>query len=553
MTPTDKQHLWNALLKLGNMPYVGSGYPAYNNVKNPATRGGRYVWKYADMRGLYNQLIKYCELGESEACWRVLLGYKTKIYPAYLRKIYQTLNCGVGPTAPIVTTTAFTNITIIGNADGGGDVTNDGGDSVTARGICYSINPNPTLADSFTVDGTGTGIFISALSLIPLDTTYYVRAYATNGIGTSYGNQVTLTTPPSFVYINTQYWATKNLNVTTYRNGDSIPFATNTVDWVAYNTTKTGAWRYYDDDPSTELIYGKWYNSYAMQDPRNLAPNGYHIPTIYEYNVLDDYLTSQSEVMSNLKNISLDVWTPPNTDASNLYLYEAMPGGSIPESAISKGYNMADYGYYWIYGQDPLYPVYSYFGFDGNSAPYGGATTPGIGTTIRLIDNASLVRGQGFGGGILLENTGTEGITGYAEAGNVAISNLVFGDDVWGCDGVLIGATDVMTGYANTQVMGLSFCNTVSDYISQGLNYYNQYNDWYIPASDEVLQQIQQVPEYEVLLDPTLSYWTSTEVDSTTAIVIYNPSNSPGGSNWTTRAVSKSLFYPFLGMRKQVL
>lgn len=99
MTPTEKQELWNAILKLRNMPYTGSGYAAYNNVKNPDLRGGRYYWMYPDMRELYEQLVKYCELGESEACWRVLLGYKTKIYPAYLRKIYQTLSCG-GPIPP---------------------------------------------------------------------------------------------------------------------------------------------------------------------------------------------------------------------------------------------------------------------------------------------------------------------------------------------------------------------------------------------------------------------------------------------------------------------
>lgn len=97
MTPTDKQNLWNAILKLNNKPYIGSGYEAYNNVKNPALRGGLYNWKYRDMRDLYEQLVKYCELGEYEATWRVLQKYKTKIYPAYLRKIYQSLTCTPAP------------------------------------------------------------------------------------------------------------------------------------------------------------------------------------------------------------------------------------------------------------------------------------------------------------------------------------------------------------------------------------------------------------------------------------------------------------------------
>jgi hypothetical protein len=95
MTPTDKQTLWNAILKLNNKPYIGSGYGAYNNVKNPALRGGLYTWKYRDMRELFNELVKYCELGPSAeiALWRVLQKYKTKIYPAYLRKIFQSLTC----------------------------------------------------------------------------------------------------------------------------------------------------------------------------------------------------------------------------------------------------------------------------------------------------------------------------------------------------------------------------------------------------------------------------------------------------------------------------
>lgn len=98
MTPTDKQNLWDAIFKLRNMPYTGSGYPAYNNVKNPALRGGLYYWTQRDMINLFNELVLYCESGKPGSCWKVLLGYKTKIYPAYLRKIYQTLNCGSIPT-----------------------------------------------------------------------------------------------------------------------------------------------------------------------------------------------------------------------------------------------------------------------------------------------------------------------------------------------------------------------------------------------------------------------------------------------------------------------
>ena len=555
MTPTDKQTLWNAILKLNNKPYIGSGYGAYNDVKNPALRGGLYNWKYRDMRELFNELVKYCDLGQYEATWRVLQKYKTKIYPAYLRKIYQALDCTVIPTVPRLTTFPFPNANIIGTTIGGGRVTYDGASAVTARGVCYSTSPNPTIADSFTVNGAGVGTFASTITLLPLDSTFYIRAYATNSTGTGYGEERLINTAPSFVDVGPQNWSTTNLRVTTYRNGDAIPFAADASEWLAYNSTQTGAWRYYNDDPSTELIYGKYYNSYAMQDPRLLAPTGYHLPTIYEWNVLNNYLSSQGQLMCELKNISLNVWTSPNTAATNAYLFEAMPGGGIG-AAYNGGlsYNMPSWGYYWIYTQNPTLPRYSYFGFEGSCSPQDFAPTfPGQGMTIRIIDNDSLVVAQPFGGGMLLENTGTEGITAWTLI-TPEISAIVYGaNDSWGCSALTLGATSNLDGYGNTQLMKIRPCNNVVNAVGNPANYYNDYNDWYIPASDELLIQVQQVPEYEALLDPTKLYWTSTEVDNSDAIALVNSSNIPGPLNWATVIKPKNEVYPFLGMRKQQL
>lgn len=96
-------------------------------------------------------------------------------------------------TVPTVTTAAVTNITHFG-ATIGGNVTSDGGAPVTARGVCYSQMPNPTILDSKTVDGFGTGTFISTLTGLAQLTNYFVRAYATNSVGTSYGAQETFST-----------------------------------------------------------------------------------------------------------------------------------------------------------------------------------------------------------------------------------------------------------------------------------------------------------------------------------------------------------------------
>jgi hypothetical protein len=80
------------------------------------------------------------------------------------------------------------------NAVSGGNITSDGGDTIIARGICWSRNQSPTIADSKSTDGTGTGIFSSSLSGLTQGVFYYVRAYATNNVGTAYGNEVAFIT-----------------------------------------------------------------------------------------------------------------------------------------------------------------------------------------------------------------------------------------------------------------------------------------------------------------------------------------------------------------------
>jgi len=94
---------------------------------------------------------------------------------------------------PTVTTTAVSNITHT-TAISGGNVTSDGGAEVTARGVCWSASANPTTADTHTVDGTGTGGFPSIISGLNPNTTYHVRAYATNNQGTGYGSDLAFTT-----------------------------------------------------------------------------------------------------------------------------------------------------------------------------------------------------------------------------------------------------------------------------------------------------------------------------------------------------------------------
>ena len=111
-------------------------------------------------------------------------------------------NCTVEPVGsnpttntllPIVTTSSVTNIDATSSVSGG-IITSDGGTAITARGIVWSINQNPTIADSKTINGTGIGSYSASMLSLTGNTTYYVRAYATNSIGTTYGNQVSFKT-----------------------------------------------------------------------------------------------------------------------------------------------------------------------------------------------------------------------------------------------------------------------------------------------------------------------------------------------------------------------
>lgn len=112
-------------------------------------------------------------------------------------------NCNVEPfeptsgsSNPSLTTNSIINITTT-SCIAGGNITSDGGSPITARGIVWSKNQNPTIVDSKILNGIGMGTFTSSIMTLTANTTYYVRAYATNGEGTAYGNQVSFQTPIS--------------------------------------------------------------------------------------------------------------------------------------------------------------------------------------------------------------------------------------------------------------------------------------------------------------------------------------------------------------------
>ena len=125
------------------------------------------------------------------------------------------------------------------------------------------------------------------------------------------------------IQIGTQIWMCKNLDVDHYRNGDSIPEVKGT-EWI--NIT-TGAWCYYNNNPAMEVIYGKLYNWYAVNDPRGLAPAGWHVPSDAEWDTLTGYCDGTSIAGGKLKEVGTSHWQSPNEGATNESGFTALPGG----------------------------------------------------------------------------------------------------------------------------------------------------------------------------------------------------------------------------------
>ncbi|MEI7983848.1 MAG: FISUMP domain-containing protein, partial [Bacteroidota bacterium] len=125
------------------------------------------------------------------------------------------------PVLATVTTDVAIYITLT-SATSGGIVTSEGGATITDRGVCWSASPNPTISNNKTIDGTGAGVFVSALTGLTRNTPYYVRAYATNNVGTAYGNEITFTTLLNPVAPMVSTAAISNFNGTTATCGGTV-------------------------------------------------------------------------------------------------------------------------------------------------------------------------------------------------------------------------------------------------------------------------------------------------------------------------------------------
>lgn len=341
---------------------------------------------------------------------------------------------------PVVVTTNVTNITD-NSAVCGGLVVDDGGDSMTVRGVCINVLPNPTIFNRHTVDGNGMGSFTSQLTGLSSNITYYVRAYATNHLGTVYGEEETFTIPINpegdawscpgtpllmdidgniynTVQMGDQCWMRENLRTKKYADGTSI------LTGESFSTTE-GYWYYPMNQSEYMSTYGLLYNWSATMHgatPSNsnpsgvqgICPDGWHVPSDAECTKLINYVQGQSQNWCNGDSLQFgkslaatvgwdyyvsDSCTVGNTNLStnNATGFSALPAGfcSIPAiPTVGNAYGGLGYvTFYWSstgsYSSYGYYEIY-YWGLHSNDVSvfhHDYADTDGDAKSVRCVKN----------------------------------------------------------------------------------------------------------------------------------------------------------------------
>lgn len=350
----------NKMKEVGTFHWIGFNYNETNESGFTALPGGqRDFYEYFGYVNYYGYWWSTTEYS-SDIAWDRDLGYD---YQGVYRGNYdmgygfsvRCLKDADSSTIPTLTTYIIANISPT-SAMSGGEITDDGGAGVIARGVCWSTSQNPTIADSLTTDGAGTGFYLSNLTCLTPGTTYFVRAYATNNIGTAYGDEKNFTTPAVFfncgdivnylgqdyntISIGDQCWLKENLNV-----GTMIPSTQNQANNGIIE-------KYcYDNLGSNCAEYGGLYQWDEMmkystqQGVRGICPQYWHLPSEADWFELSGFLGGESIAGGMMKEAGTNHWSAPNTGATNSSGFTGLPGGMRLSSGGFDG--QSSYGSWW--------------------------------------------------------------------------------------------------------------------------------------------------------------------------------------------------------------
>jgi uncharacterized protein (TIGR02145 family) len=198
---------------------------------------------------------------------------------------------------------------------------------------------------------------------------------------------------PKQVTIGTQVWMAENLNVDKFRNGDPIPNAKTLEEWMQFYVNKQPAWSYYENDPANEEKYGKLYNWYAVNDSRGIAPKGWHVASLIEW---ENLISSQGGFTEETAKKFIDArdWGISESQKSNDFNFNAKPGGGIiPVGSMGNLYyeESGKSAYWWTSTKSNGIPAakviyiqtntYQGLSIDFNSNEYG----HGLGLSVRCI------------------------------------------------------------------------------------------------------------------------------------------------------------------------
>jgi uncharacterized protein (TIGR02145 family) len=286
-------------------PRIGAANTTVQTVSGTAI-GGTYQW---EMSGLQLENTYYVQ------AFVMVAGVDT----VYSSRAATFSFVSTMPTPGSVSVSLVASTTVSVSAS----ITAVGIPAYTVRGVCYGTSANPTVGNSKQeVTGTGTGSYSAALSGLTANTTYYIRAYATNAVGTEYGTVSSFTTNAKptdgggnayeAITIGNQVWLQQNLRAAKYNDGTAITVMATASTWKGA-TTAYYCW--HDNNSANAAQYGALYNYYVVASTKNVCPSGYHIPAKAEWEQLATYLGGASVAGAKLKsNIS---WDGTNTSGFN--------------------------------------------------------------------------------------------------------------------------------------------------------------------------------------------------------------------------------------------
>jgi uncharacterized protein (TIGR02145 family) len=178
--------------------------------------------------------------------------------------------------------------------------------------------------------------------------------------------------------IGFQEWMINNLKTNHYCNGDLIPNITVNSQWAGLTN---GAWSYYDNFFSNSYVYGKLYNGFAVADPRNVCPCGWHLPTDAEWTTLTDYLGGLSVAGGKMKTTGTSLWGSPNLNATNESGFSGVPGG------YNGGFfsQMNSGAYWWSVTEISSSQSWSRYIISGSSSVYRTAAQNYFGYSVRCV------------------------------------------------------------------------------------------------------------------------------------------------------------------------